>query len=353
MGSGTTLMRLVLDSHEHIGIPPETGFMRGYSALRFTPFKHSGRDWTARLGWSGPEFDALAREFNERIFMRYAEQHGKRRWGEKTPLHTWHIEDMARLFPDAQFIGVVRHPYGTIASNMGRFSSRLARATWQWAQPVKELVSQAAQRPDRFVIVRYEDLVRRPEPVLRELLEWLGETWSPAVLEHHTVQSERGGKRQVEGRSRVDDPIDESRATKWTKAMLAEHKQWLDQRLGPLAEFFGYALDDPAALAPATANGRALLGGAELEARIERFPALELRKGGASGPYDEPYDPRRLMVLRRSEYAQITRPRGVRRVGIAVVRALPFARGRRVAIKAVRSVRGALGMTRRYRAYRR
>ena len=41
MGSGTTLMRLVLDSHEHIGIPPETGFMRGYKALRFTPFKNS------------------------------------------------------------------------------------------------------------------------------------------------------------------------------------------------------------------------------------------------------------------------------------------------------------------------
>ena len=353
MGSGTTLMRLVLDSHEHIGIPPETGFMRGYGALRNTPFKHSGRDWTARLGWSEPEFDALARELYDRLFMRYAEQHGKRRWGEKTPLHTWHIEDMARLFPDAQFVGVIRHPYGSIASNMGRFSSRLARAAWQWAQPAKELVSQAAQRPERFVIVRYEDLVRRPEPVLRELLEWLGEPWSPAVLEHHEVQGKRGGKRKVEGRSLVDDPIDESRTAKWTATMLAEHRTWLDERLGPLAEFFGYALDDPEALAPASANGGVLVHGAELASRIESFPALELRKGGDRGPYDEPYDPRELMVLRRSEYAQLTRPRGVRRIGIAVVQALPFARARQGAIKAVRGVRGKLGMTRRYRAYRR
>jgi len=99
MGSGTTLLRLVLDSHEHIAIPPETGFMRGYGALRFTPFKWSGRDWTGRLGWSEQEFDALAREFYDRLFSRYAEQHGKRRWGEKTPLHTWHVDDMARLFP--------------------------------------------------------------------------------------------------------------------------------------------------------------------------------------------------------------------------------------------------------------
>jgi hypothetical protein len=135
--------------------------------------------------------------------------------------------------------------------------------------------------------------------------------------------------------------------------MLEEHRAWLEERVGLLAEFFGYGLAGPDAVEPVTADGGVLLRGPELAERIERFPALELRKGGEGGPYDEPYDPRRLMVLRRSEYAQITRPRGVRRIGIAIVRALPFERARQAAIKAVRSVRGALGMTRRYRAYRR
>ena len=353
MGSGTTLLRLVLDSHDHIGIPPETGFMRGYGALRFTPFKWSGGDWTGRLGWSEEEVDALARDFYDRLFMRYAEQHGKRRWGEKTPLHTWHVDDMARVFPDAQFIGVVRHPFGTIASNMTRFKSKLARATWQWAQPAKELVRQADRLPGRFVIVRYEELVRQPEPVLRELLEWLGEPWSPAVLEHHAVQGGRGGPSRVEGRSRADDPIDETRVAKWTTAMLEEHRDWLSERVGPLAGFFGYALDDPQALEPGGANGSALLRAPELTERIDRHPALELRKGGSGGPYDEPYDPRELMVLRRKEYAWITRPRGLRRTGIAVVRALPFAPARRAVVKGVRGARGALGLTRRHRAFRR
>ena len=111
-------------------------------------------------------------------------------------------------------------PTAAIASNMTRFTSRLARATWQWAQPAKELVRQADRLPGRFVIVRYEELVTRPEPVLRELLEWLGEPWSPAVLEHHAVQGGRGGPTRVEGRSRADDPIDETRVAKWTTAML-------------------------------------------------------------------------------------------------------------------------------------
>jgi hypothetical protein len=59
------------------------------------------------------------------------------------------------------------------------------------------------------------------------------------------------------------------------------------------------------------------------------------------------------MVLRRKEYAWITRPRGLRRTGIAVVRALPFAPARRAVVKGVRSARGALGLTRRHRAFRR
>ena len=344
-------MRLVLDSHERIGILPETGFMRGYSALRFTPFKWSGRDWTSRLGWSEEEFDALARDFYDRLFMRYAEQHGKRRWGEKTPLHTWHLDDMARLFPEAQFVGVVRHPFGSIASNMGRFSSRLARAAWQWAQASKELASQAARRPDRFVIVRYEDLVRRPEPVLRELLEWLGEPWSPAVLEHHAVQERRGSKREVEGRSRADDPIDESRVGKWTAAMKDDHRRWLSERLARLAAFYGYVLDDPDALARVAASESALFHGSDVAARIDAFPELELRAGGTSGLYDEPYDPREVMVLRRTEFAWITRPRGVRRAAIGVVRVLPSERARKAAIKSVRRVRGAFGLTRRRRPY--
>jgi len=349
MGSGTTLLRLMLDSHENIAIPPETGFMRGYSALRFTPFKWSGRNWTGRLGWSDEEFDELARELYDRLFMRYAEQHGKGRWGEKTPLHTWHIEDMARLFPDAQFIAMVRHPYGSIASNMTRFRSRLARAAAQWTQPCRELAAQAAVLPDRFVLLRYEDLVLRPEPLLRELLEWLGEPWSPAVLEHHAVQQQRGGKRVVEGRSRIDEPIDDSRIAKWKTTMPAEHRVWLEDRVADVAAFYGYTLDDPAALAPLAPDGSPLLRGADVDARIRQAPELALHEGGIRGPYDELYDPRRLMVLRREEFAWLTRPRGPRRIAIWVLRKVPWRPGRRLVVTGVRRVRRKLGLSRRHR----
>src|SRR5215213_5413115 len=166
MGSGTTLVRLVLDSHENIAIPRETGFMRGYNAIRFTPFKWYG-NWTRQIGWKRRELDEVMRELYDRLFMRYAERLGKTRWGEKSPLHTWHLGDMARLFPDAQFVGVVRHPAASVASNVDRFErTGIRTARLHWNRNTHEIVRNAALLGDRFAMIRYEDLVLRPEAVL-------------------------------------------------------------------------------------------------------------------------------------------------------------------------------------------
>jgi hypothetical protein len=280
MGSGTTLLRLMLDSHPHIAIPGETGFMRAYNAHQFIPFKWSGRNWARRLGWSRQELDRELAQFYEHLFMRYVERHGKQRWGEKTPLHTFHIDDMARLYPESVFVGIVRHPGGEVASCMSRFGHSLSRATYHYLRYTKELVRQASRYPERFVVLRYEDLVLQPERALRELLDWLGEPWSDQVLDHHTIQGGRGGKLKVEGRSRVDDPIDTARVTKWARTMDPDVKRRIERRLGRLGEFFGYSFADPGALAPLTPDGSFLIRGPVTNARIDAFPDLDLRTRG-------------------------------------------------------------------------
>jgi hypothetical protein len=277
MGSGSTLMRLILDSHDRIAIPQETGFMRAYNAHQFVPLKWSGRNWARRMGWSREELDAELAQFYERIFRRYADRHGKHRWGDKTPLHTWHVDGMARLFPDAVFIGIIRHPGGSVGSNMSRFGHSFNRAVRHVGKYDREIARQAAHHRDRFVIVRYEELVLRPEPLLRELLDWLGEPWSDRVLEHHAVQTGRGGRLVVEGKNRIDDPIDVSRVDKWHRTMPAGKRPALKRRLGRLAEFYGYSMDDPAVLEPIAADGALVVRGADVDARIDRFADLDLR----------------------------------------------------------------------------
>ena len=286
MGSGTTLLRLILDSHDRIAIPQETGFMRAYDAHQFIPFKWSGRNWAKRMGWSREELDDELRAFYERIFRRYAERSGKARWGDKTPLHTWHVDDMARLFPDSVFVGVVRHPGAAVSSNVRRWGESTDAAISHYRRFTREVIRQTARRRRRFVLLRFEELVLRPEPVLRELLDWLGEPWSPAVLEHHVVQRARGGKLKVEGGSRADDPIDPDRVSRWQRTLDARTISRIDGRLGRLGEFLGYSFDDPAALAPLRPAGGHVVGGRAVHRRIDAFPDLDLRTAEAVPPAD-------------------------------------------------------------------
>jgi hypothetical protein len=81
--------------------------------------------------------------------------------------------------------------------------------------------------PDEIEMILLHELAHRVQfesvpwlrPLLRELLDWLGEPWSDRVLQHHSVQTGRGGRLTVEGKNRIDDPIDVSRIDKWFRTL--------------------------------------------------------------------------------------------------------------------------------------
>ena len=45
MRSGSTMLRLILDSHPRIAVPPETGFMGAVSATKRIPEWQFGEGW--------------------------------------------------------------------------------------------------------------------------------------------------------------------------------------------------------------------------------------------------------------------------------------------------------------------
>ena len=188
MRSGSTMLRLILDSHPRIAVPPETGFMGAVSATKRIPEWKFGDGWYERLGWTEAEVDERLREFYDGMFRRYAAAQGKPRWGEKTPFHTLHMAQMAQVFPDATFVGIVRHP-GAVASSLHRrFHYGFAEAMTYWSDTNQEMLRAGTALGDRFGLCRYEDLVQGDEAVLRELLDVLDEPWAPDLTDHHRVQ---------------------------------------------------------------------------------------------------------------------------------------------------------------------
>ena len=288
LGSGTTLMRLIVDCHENIAIAQETSIMRAYLAHKWIPFHRHGGDWYGRLGWSDDELDARMREFYGGMFERFAARQGKARWGDKTPWHAWHLREISRLFPDAVFLAMVRQPGAVATSTSERFRLSFNGGVVHWVNTTTEQVQRASELGDRLLLVRYEDLVTDSETTLREILAWLGEPWSDRLLEHHLVHSERGTAQRVEGMTRSDVPIDPSRIASWAEVATGVQRAELRSTVGRLADFYGYDLSDPLALHPMAGDGslrKRTLTGTELTARRGRFPDLAAEFGRELTPW--------------------------------------------------------------------
>jgi hypothetical protein len=273
-GSGTTLLRLILDSHPNIAIGPETAIMRLVKVHRWIPYWPFGRNWWTRFELTEEELNRALRDFYGGLFERAAQRQGKSRWGEKTPFHVWYMDDIAKVWDDAVFVTIVRHPAASIASNVNRFRFSVAMATRKWIRMNRVMTFNAERLPGRLVLLRYEDLVADPESVLRELLEWLGEPWSPAVLEHHRVQKEKGASHVTDGRTRPGDAIDKARASKWMTVLTDQERAYVRQRAGAWAEFFGYEVDEPEPARHVTTEGstrRYLLTAEEIAVRRQEF----------------------------------------------------------------------------------
>jgi len=126
--SGTTLLRLMLDAHPTLAIPPESHFIPLVARVRSRYDQPSGFDaeHMAADVMRGLRFrdwhlsdDAVRAAIRERrpttlasaiecVFVAYADAHGKTRWGDKTPGYSIELPLISELFPEAVFVHLIR-----------------------------------------------------------------------------------------------------------------------------------------------------------------------------------------------------------------------------------------------------
>jgi len=181
--SGRTLVRVMLDSHPNISCGPKTRFL--VKVVDAVIGKQLPK-YLDRFGF--PEsywWDRVAEMF-DRVHSDYAERRGKQRWADKTGTYALHIDVLDKLFPHCQVVHVVRDGRDVVASHRQRFGYVAAvKAARKWPVYVRT-ARKAGERlgAGRYYEVRYEDLVTDTETTMRKLLDFLGEPWDDAVLDH-------------------------------------------------------------------------------------------------------------------------------------------------------------------------
>jgi hypothetical protein len=206
--SGTTLLRVMLDRHSELAIPDESYFVPQLAdrhLRRVDPdvFVDDLRridtlaDWNVpldkvrtRLRTGMPIGAAIAT-----VYAVYAEERGKRRWGDKTPMYMQNLHLLERLFPDALYVHLIRDGRDAATSFLS-MPKGLMTETWMQPESVAEFACQwraevkAARRlgwrvgGSRYLEVRYEELVQDVETVLRRISTFALLPYEPAMVDY-------------------------------------------------------------------------------------------------------------------------------------------------------------------------
>ena len=204
--SGTTLMRRILDAHPAIACPGETFLLRSVARFIEGDTVSDGIDYgvlggLASAGLGRDDLLGRLRVFATTIFEEIAAAAGKDRWANKTAVDSFYIDGIEQVFGGhVKFVGIVRHGLDTAGSMQdlcdanGAYIEELHRYIVRhpvpleafvhaWADTTRAILDLAERRPDDTIVLKYEDLVERPDEVLAELFGFLGERWQEDLID--------------------------------------------------------------------------------------------------------------------------------------------------------------------------
>ena len=219
--SGTTLLRVMLGGHRDLFSPPELELL-SFVSLADRRAAFSGRDsfWLEGLLRAVMEIESCtleeARELVEGAeraglstlaFYRWLQERlGGRMLVDKTPSYALDPSILARAeagFEGARYLHLIRHPYGMIRSfeearldeiffrhPHGATSRELAEMIWVLSHRNIRAFLAGVPR-ERWMEVRFEDLVAAPEETLAGICRFLGIAFDPRMADPYGDQAGR------------------------------------------------------------------------------------------------------------------------------------------------------------------
>ena len=237
--SGTTLLRLILNSHSLIAVPEEATFLMPLLKRRYLQTKISGEDLQSLINYLrlNPQFSLWSKDYSKYfdillqkkeihvkelindLFTIYAHYEGKKIWGDKTPSFFRKIDILYTLFPNAKFIHIVRDGRDVFNSwrKIDASKNNAPVVAMDWSYKLYEIEKSFKKIPDKNKItIRYEDLLDEPEKVLLDVCLFLGVEYESEMLNFYKKSKKYIGKHHS---SLIFCPITDKNKFKWKKEL--------------------------------------------------------------------------------------------------------------------------------------
>lgn len=261
--SGTTLVGSLLGSHPQAVCVPESQFKiawirsassSGGNLDRDEVLSSLSRDFRSKP-WN-VDRAALSRRLGRKtepaalmtqLVTSYAERterSGAAFWIDHTPNNLRYFALLAKTFPGARFVHLVRDPRAVSASlkplDWGPNDSQTC-ATF-WLQQISFGLAAEASLAERILRIRYEDVVEQPEATVERLCRFVGLDFSPATLQGDGFEVPRYTRDQHQ---LVGQPPARARARAWEQALSRREIEHIESACCDLLPYFGYSPATP------------------------------------------------------------------------------------------------------------
>lgn len=270
--SGTTLLQYMLRSHPNLSLPTgESHFFvplyrnrahfgdlnqkeNIYKVLE-AMYRQSANFLDTDLHGVRFDIERLSKEFHAEgrntiplilsgLYEKNAQGEGKQRWGEKTPYYVRHMPLLLEMFPGAKFIHLIRDGRDVLLSLFGRcddfgvYNSYFGAKYWEHYVATGQHWGKRLG-PERYLEVRYEDLICQPEPTVRRILAFLDEPFDASVV--HFRKSGEAGKTPL-----LQQDLRPDNLYKWRSRLSWWQRRLFEGAVGNLLYVNGYELSTSA-----------------------------------------------------------------------------------------------------------
>jgi len=241
--SGTTLLDSILRGHPGVAVAEESDAV---SRMVDRMATRAGDPLAHLPELSRSELQQLRQLYFDTLRAHLPGAAADTRLVDRFALNIIYTGEICRMFPDARFVLVLRHPADCVLSCfMQTFTESPANANFHdledaaclydrvftlWRQ-YEEVLKPAVLE------VRYEDVVTDLETAVRPVLDFIGVPWHPDLLDYHSTARERPFIRTA-SYNQVIRPLYSDAAGRWRR--YREFLAPVIPVLDPWIEYFGY-----------------------------------------------------------------------------------------------------------------
>jgi hypothetical protein len=248
--SGTTLLRVMLDSHSQIAAGPES--------LLFLPVVI---DFPA-LAYKFDLDEALLRRTYQACASRsafidafqalYLAQSGRAIWADKTARNVHVFAEILNHFPQAKLLHVIRDGRDVIASLLTHRKRKIVDGQLQptgYRMPLQNCIDRwlmaisdgiKLRGHPNYMEVRYEDLVKQPEATIHQVCQFLAVDFELEMLEFHKFSGPSRDYRRFPQNMEATMPLYSSSLGRWRTDLTHKELTTIMSAIHPQLEMLGY-----------------------------------------------------------------------------------------------------------------